>query len=171
MTAVTDVLTHVIAGYIGGTLLAMRYEWMRPAHVTLVMIGALSPDFVKIQLLVPDGFVASVLGASFTWSPLHTAGGAALVLCLGTLALAPDERKRALVLFAIGASSHHVLDVLLLTPTGYSYAVFWPLTEYRLPSGGLYMSTDRWPAVVAGLSAVLVWAIARRYDDETPVSD
>ncbi|WP_207590063.1 metal-dependent hydrolase [Halomontanus rarus] len=167
----TDVLTHVIAGYIVGTLLAMRYEWMKPAHVTLVMIGALSPDFVKIQLLVPDGFVASVLGVPFSWSALHTAGGAVLVLCLGTLALAPDERKRALVLFAIGASSHHVLDVLLLTPTGYSYAVFWPLTEYRLPSGGLYLSTDRWPAVVAGLSAALVWAIARRYDDETPVSD
>lgn len=167
----TDVLTHVIAGYIIGTLLAMRYEWMRPAHVTLVMIGALSPDFVKIQLLVPDGLVASVLGVPFSWSPLHTVGGAVLVLCLGTLALAPDERKRALVLFAIGASSHHVLDVLLLTPTGYSYAVFWPLTEYHLPSGGLYMSTDRWPAVVAGLSAVLVWVIARRHDDETPVSD
>jgi len=44
-----------------------------------------------------------------------------------------------------------------MTSTGYSYAAFWPLTEYRLPAGGLYLSTDRWPALVAGLCAVLVW--------------
>ncbi|MCU4975426.1 metal-dependent hydrolase [Halobacteria archaeon AArc-m2/3/4] len=162
-----DLLTHVIVGYIVGTLLSMRYVWMKPAHVTLVMIGALSPDFAKIQLVVPDGVAASILGVPFSWSPLHTVGGTVLVLCLGTLFFAPEYRMRALVLLAIGAGSHHVLDVLLLTPTGYAYAVFWPLTEYRPPSGGLYVSTDRWPAVVAGISALFVWAIAHYRDEPT----
>lgn len=161
MSDVADVLTHVLAGYVIGTLLSFRYEWMGPEHVTLVMIGALAPDFVKIELLVSDWLVASTLGVPFSWSPLHTLGGSVLVICLGTLVLAPRYRKRALILFAIGVGSHHVLDVLLLTPTGSSYAVFWPLTGYRPPSGGLYLSSDRWPAVLAGLLAAAVWAVDR----------
>lgn len=162
-----DVLTHVLVGYVIGTVLAFRYEWMGSQHVTLVMIGALSPDFVKISLVISDELVASTLGMPFSWSPLHTLGGSVLVVLLGALALAPEYRKQAIVLFAIGAASHHVLDVALLTSTGYSYAVFWPLTEYRPPSGGLYRSSDRWPALVAGLAAVIVWAVSRRFDDNS----
>ncbi|WP_049890338.1 metal-dependent hydrolase [Natronorubrum sulfidifaciens] len=160
-----DVLTHVLVGYIIGTLLSIRYERVQPTHVTLVMIGALSPDFVKIELLVPDGLVMALLGVPFSWSPLHTLGGTVLVICLGSLLLAPEYRAQALALFAIGALSHHTLDVLLMTPTGDAYAVFWPLTEYRLPAGGLYLSSDRWPALVAGLVAVVVWSVARRRRD------
>lgn len=158
-----DVLTHVLVGYIIGMLLSIRYTWMGPAHVTLVMIGALAPDFVKIELIVSDWAVESLLGIPFSWSPLHTLGGSVLVICLGTLLLAPRYRKQALVLFAIGMASHHVLDILLLTPTGYSYAVFWPLTEYRPPSGGLYLSSDRWPALLAGVLAAIVWVINHQF--------
>lgn len=166
MSGVPDVLTHVLVGYVIGTLLSFRYERLRPAHVTLVMVGALSPDFMKIQLVFPDGFVAWVLGVPFTWSSLHTLVGSALVVCLGSLLVAPAHRKQALALFAVGAASHHVLDVLLLTPTGDAYGVFWPLLEYRPPSGDLYLSSDRWPAIVAGLCALLVWLVDRRR--ETP---
>ncbi|MXV60993.1 metal-dependent hydrolase [Natronorubrum sp. JWXQ-INN-674] len=162
-----DLLTHVLVGYIIGTLLSIRYERLRPAHVTLVMIGALSPDFVKIQLLIPDGLASALLGVPFSWSPLHTLGGSVLVIALGSLLLAPEYRAQAIVLFAIGALSHHVLDVLLMTPTGEAYAVFWPLTEYRPPAGGLFLSSDRWPAAVAGLGAALVWAVARYSEGAT----
>jgi len=84
------------------------------------------------------------------------------VTLFGSLLFAPEYRRDVVVLVAIGAASHHVLDLGLMTSTGYSYAAFWPLTEYRLPAGGLYLSTDRWPALVAGLCAVLVWALERR---------
>lgn len=167
-----DVLTHVLVGYIIGTSLAIRYEWMGPRHVTLVMIGALSPDFVKISLVIPSAAVADVLGVPFSWSPLHTVGGSVVVILLGSLLLAPRFRKRAILLLAIGAASHHVLDVALLTSTGYSYAVFWPLTEYRPPSGGLYRSSDRWPALVAGLVATVVWLVRRRLNSSpTPAGE
>lgn len=162
-----DVLTHVIAGYVIGTVLSFRYEWMRPAHVTLVMIGALSPDFVKIELFVPDMAVEAMLGLPFSWAPLHTVGGSIVVVLLGSLLLGPTYRWRALALFAIGAASHHALDVVLVTATGYSYAVFWPLTEYRPPAGDLYLSSDRWPALVSGGLAVVVWFVDRRYFDRT----
>lgn len=158
-----DVLTHVLVGYILGVALSVRYEWLRPPHVTLVMVGALSPDFVKIQLLVPDGLVAALLGTSFSWDPLHTLGGNLLVLLLGTLCISPGQRRRAFSLLVVGALTHHVLDVSLLTVTGHAYAVFWPLTAYQPPSGGLYLSSDVWPALVAGTLAAAAWVLRYRW--------
>ena len=157
-----DVLTHVLVGYIIGQLLAFRYDWMEPHHITLVMIGALSPDFVKINLVVPDELVQAVLGIPFSWSPLHTLGGSVLVILLGSLLLAPEYRRHAILLFLIGALSHHALDLALLNASGYSYAVFWPITEYRPPSGDLYRSSDPWPALVAAVGAALVWSSNHR---------
>lgn len=167
-----DVLTHVLVGYVVGVCLALRYDWVKTHHVTLVMIGALSPDFVKLNLLVADEVVATLLGLPFSWSPLHTLGGTVLVILLGSLLLAPEHRNRAIVLLAIGAASHHALDVALLTVTGHSYAVFWPLTAYRPPSGGLYLSSDRLPALVAGLAATAAWLVRRRLDSPpTPAGE
>ncbi|WP_247730636.1 metal-dependent hydrolase [Halovivax limisalsi] len=157
-----DVLAHVLIGYTIGTVLSIHYNWVGPESVTLVMIGALSPDFVKIRLLVPSDTVASLLGIPFAWTPLHTLGGSAIVILLGSLVLAREYRRQVIALLTIGALSHHALDLLLLTPTGYSYAVFWPLTEYRIPSGGLYRSSDRWPTVVAGLLATVAWYVRYR---------
>ena len=55
------------------------------------------------------------------------------------------------------------LDLALLTAFGYSYAVFWPVTEYRPPSGDLYRSSDRWPALVTAAGAALVWVVDCRH--------
>ncbi len=165
-----DVLTHVLIGYVIGMGLSFRYEWVRPAHVTLVMIGALSPDFAKADLFVSDWVVQSLLGIPFSWSPLHTLGGTILVVLLGSLLVAPEYRWHALALVAIGAASHHALDLALMTPTGRTYAVFWPFTERRLPAGGLFLSSDRWPALVAGGLAALVWGIDRYRRDGTDSS-
>lgn len=162
MIAVPDVLTHVLVGYIVGTLLSIRYERLRRAHVTLVMVGALSPDFAKIDLAFPDEFVGYLLGVPFAWSPLHTLGGTIVVTGLLSLLFAPEYRRDVIALVAVGAATHHVLDLGLMTPTGYSYAAFWPFAEFRPPAGGLYLSTDRWPALVAGLGALLVSALERR---------
>ncbi|SEW31558.1 metal-dependent hydrolase [Natrinema salifodinae] len=156
-----DLLTHVLVGYSIGTLLSFRYEHLQPSHVTLVLIGALSPDFTKIQLVIPDGVVELLVGLPFSWAPLHTLGGSLLVVLLGSLLVAPEYRRQAIALIAIGAVSHHVLDVALLTATGEAYAVFFPGSTYRPPSPGLYLSSDRWPAVVAGTVAAGLWAVQR----------
>ena len=42
-----------------------------PAHVTLVMIGALALDVVNIEILIPNLAVASLLGNSVSWAPLQ----------------------------------------------------------------------------------------------------
>ncbi|MCU4754281.1 metal-dependent hydrolase [Halobacteria archaeon AArc-curdl1] len=164
-----DVLTHVLVGYIVGVSLSFRYDWIKTEQVTLVMLGALAPDFMKIGLFVPDGYVAHLLGVPFSWSPLHTLVGTVIVISLISLLLAPEYRKGAIILLAIGVATHLVLDIALLTPTGEAYAVFWPLSSYRPPSGGLYLSTDRWPALVAATIAVALWA-GRRYRSESAAS-
>lgn len=166
VSVVADVLTHVIVGYVIGMVLSFRYERMRPAHVTLVMLGALSPDFAKADLFVSDWVVQSLLGVPFSWSPLHTLGGTVVVVLLVSLLVAPEYRWHALALVAIGAASHHVLDLTLMSPTGRAYAVFWPFTDYRPPAGGFYLSSDRWPALLAGTIAALVWGIDRYRRDE-----
>ena len=152
-----DVLTHVLVGFIVGTLLSIRYDWLGPEYVTLVMIGALSPDIAKIDLVISSETVSALLGVPFGWSALHTLGGTVIVVLLGSLLVAPEYRTRAIALFFVGAVSHHVLDLLLISTTGYSYAVFWPMTEVRFPRGDLYLSSDRGPVVVVGALAVGVW--------------
>ncbi|MFC7213850.1 metal-dependent hydrolase [Saliphagus sp. GCM10025334] len=166
-----DLLTHLLVGYSIGTLLSFRYEPLRPAHVSLVMVGAASPDLNRIELVVSDGFVAGVLGLPFSWEPLHTLVGSVLVTGLLVGLVTPEQRKRVLALVAVGVVSHHVLDLLLITPTGQSYAVFWPILEYRVPSGDLYRSTDRWPMLASGSCAALLWAIRRRRDTAASESE
>jgi hypothetical protein len=61
------------------------------------------------------------------------------------------------VLLALGTASHLCLDELLLKASGHYFAVLWPLTAYQPPTPGLYSSSDRWPAVVAGTATAAVW--------------
>ncbi len=156
-----DLLTHVLVGYSIGTLLSLRDERIRSAQVTLVMAGALSPDLAKVRLFLPADIVQAVVGGPFSWAPLHTLGGTLLVVPLGALLVAPEYRRQAVALIALGAASHHALDVALLTATGESYAVFFPISQYRLPSLDLYLSTDRWPATVSGALAAVLWGVRR----------
>lgn len=157
-----DILTHVLVGYILGMMLSFRYEWLRAPYVTLVMFGAISPDLVKIGLVVPEEVVASTTGVPFAWLPLHTLGGNLVVIVAMALLVEPEYRKPAILLVPLGAASHHALDLLLLNAPGYAYPVLWPLTEYRPPAGMLYRSSDRWPALVTSIGAVVVWLLHRR---------
>ncbi|OIB58192.1 metal-dependent hydrolase [Natrialba sp. SSL1] len=158
-----DVFTHALTGFIIGVGLCWWFEWMRPAHVSLVVLGAISPDFVKIKLLIPDAVVTTTLGVPFSWQPLHVLGGSVLMALLCALVLAPQYRVQAISLFLVGAASHHALDMMLVNATGYSYDILWPLWGYHLPSPNLYRSSDRWPALIATLLAVCVWYLRYRW--------
>jgi hypothetical protein len=155
-------LTHVLVGYVLGTLLAMRADRFGPAHVTLVMLGALTPDLTKISLVIPSSVVEDTLGLPFDWFAFHVLGGNLVVVLLGTLLVASEYRKHVFLLLALGAASHHTLDLLLVNVTGYAYPVLWPLTEYHPPAGMLYLSSDRWTGLVAGTIAAGVWMIQNR---------
>lgn len=157
-----DLLAHALVGYALGLLLSWRYEWMSPAHVTVVMAGAFVPDLSKADLIVPSGSVEAALGIPFDWFALHTAGGALVAIAVGTAVVARAERGRVFGLLSVGAVSHLLADGLLRQPSGRSYAMFWPVSQYHPPTPGLYLSTQAEPTVAAAAFAGVVW-LATRY--------
>lgn len=156
-----DLLAHVFIAYALCRVLSWQINWLTTEYVTLGMVGAFIPDIVKIKLVLPSPVVERLLDIPFHWGSLATGGGTAVSVLIGVVLLASEERRRGGALLALGAVSHLLADSLLLTPTGRSVQLFWPLMQYRLPSPGLYLSTQPEPMLLAGLVAALVWGLDR----------
>lgn len=156
-----DLLAHALLAYAVCRGLAWRYTWLTSAHVTAGMAGAFIPDLAKVALVLPGTTIEGWLGLPFSWYGLHTLGGALVGVAVGAAVVADRDRRRVAALLAVGAASHLLADALLLTPTGRSYAVLWPLTRWHPPTPGLYLSTDPGPTLVAGAVALVMWAIHR----------
>jgi hypothetical protein len=165
-----DLLAHVFIAYSICRLLSWRYEWLTSQYVTVGMVGAFIPDVVKIKLLLPSYRVQQLLGVPFDWGSLHTGGGTLLSVLVGVVLLSSDERRRAGSVLAVGAVSHLLADSLLLTPTRHTQQLVWPLHQYRVPSPGLYLSTEPGPTIVTGVAAGLIWA-THRYVVTTATSE
>lgn len=152
-----DLLSHALIGWSLGTLLSWRYDWHRYQYTTAVIVGTLIPDIAKIALLLPSLTVETTIGIPFDWFAIHTLGGVTLLVAVGGALVTSSVRTRTTALLAVGASSHLVADALLRKPDGHSYSVLWPLTPYRPPSPGLYLSTDLWPPIAMGLLAIVIF--------------
>lgn len=157
-----DLLTHVLAAYVLATVLSWRWRWITPPYVTVAMAGAIVPDLNRIELFVPAAALEATFGVPVNWNALHTLGGSLLVVSIGALLVPATHRSRVFVLAFLGVLSHLTLDLLLIRSTAQSYAVLWPLTEYRPPTIGLYLSTDQWPAAIALVVAGIVALETRR---------
>ncbi len=154
-----DLLTHVMVGYTIGTILSWKYEWIKSPHVTMMMAGAALPDIVRIGLLIDSAAVQTHLGIPFSWTPLHTGGGVMVTVLIFAALFEKKTTWHLFLVILIGAASHLFLDALLLTASGTSYAIFWPLTRYRLSTPGLYLSTDVLPAMISTAAAFLIWRV------------
>lgn len=158
-----DLLTHVLIAYALGTALSLQYDWLTPEYVTVVMLGSVVPDLTKIYLVVPSYRIEAWLGIPFDWFAIHTVGGVLVATAVGALCTTRDHRRRVFGLLLVGALLHLVLDALLIKVSGHMEPMLWPLTSYRPPTPGLYLSSDRWTIAVAGAFAVLArYARARR---------
>lgn len=161
-----DLLAHVFVAYAAAMLLSWRWGWDE-RYVTLGMVGALIPELVKIKLLIPPRLVEMALGVSFSWGSLATGGGILLSVAVGIALLHSEERARGTVMLGVGAVTHLAADSLNYTPTGYTQQLFWPLTQYRIPSPGLYTSTQPEPTVVSAVFAGVVWMLYRYRHGDT----
>ena len=157
-----ELLTHVFVAYAIATALSLRYSWITPPYVTMAMVGAMVPDLNRIGLLVPESAVQALFGIPFSWGATHTGGGSLVIVAIGALLVPARIRWRVFGMLLLGMASHHALDLLLWFPSGYAYPALWPLTAQALPAGNIFLSTDRWPAVLAGAVAALVWYLVRR---------
>ncbi|WP_251328600.1 metal-dependent hydrolase [Haloplanus pelagicus] len=153
-----DLLAHALFAYAAATFAARRFGWMTPPFTTLTMVGAMLPDLSKVYLVLDDDVLEAIVGGPIEWLALHTGGGIVLSVAIGVVAVAGRYRRRAAVVLGGGALSHVVLDLFLHTASGLApYAIFWPLTPYRPPTPGVYLSTQLWPTALAGALAAVTW--------------
>jgi hypothetical protein len=124
-----DLLAHALIAYTLATLLSWQYEWLSPSYVTVAMAGAFVPDLAKISLLVPSTRVESVLHLPFDWFALHTLGGSLVSIAIGVVLVTRADRRRVAGLPGLGAASHLLANALLLSPSGRSYPLLWPLSS------------------------------------------
>ncbi|WP_122089283.1 metal-dependent hydrolase [Halalkalicoccus subterraneus] len=155
-------LSHVLIAYALATLLSWRWSWITPQYKTLAMIGSFVPDLNRFELLISEHTVEALLGIPFSWSPLHFLSGSLLAVAIGSLLVAPRYRTRVFSVLALGVATHHAIDLFLVSLSGHSYSILWPLTQYAPPTPSLYLSTDRWPALVAGAVAGIVRLLDER---------
>ncbi|WP_226377486.1 metal-dependent hydrolase [Haloterrigena turkmenica] len=157
-----DGLTHVLIAYALATLLSVRYPWITARLATVAMVGGMLPDLNRLKWVVPPETVEAAIGASFSWRPMHSVGGVAVVICIASLTVRAEYRRAVALLLALGALSHLVLDLLLVPPAG-TYQYLWPLTSAEVVFPGFYSSRDRWVAPVAILLALAARSVVRRH--------
>lgn len=157
-----DLLAHALIGYAVCLIASWRYNWLSQEYVTVGMAGVFIPDLAKADLLLGDGMIEQFLGIPFDWFALHTMGGVLVSILIGTVLVVAQERVRVAAVLALGAGTHLVADALLRTPTGRSYSIMWPLTRYKPPTPGWYLSTEPTPMVIALLVAIAVTLLSKR---------
>jgi membrane-bound metal-dependent hydrolase YbcI (DUF457 family) len=157
----TDLLTHVLAGYVLATVASWRLGWLRRRHVPLAMVGAAIPDAAKVYLLL-GGVRTTVAGIEVAWLALQTLGAGLAFALVGGLLVPPSERRASLVALAGGVVLHVGLDYLVIRAGGLAPPYLYPFTWAQLPAGNRYLSADIWPSLVAVAVAVGVAVVQRR---------
>jgi membrane-bound metal-dependent hydrolase YbcI (DUF457 family) len=163
VTPVSDLLTHVLAGYVLATLASWRIDWLRPRHVPLAMLGSALPDAAKVHL-VAGGVRTTVAGVEVSWLALQTVGGALSLAAIGVLLVPRRERRPVSAVLVGGVLVHVALDYFVIRAGGRAPPSLYPLSWVQLPAGNLYLSSDVWPALVALAVATTVWVLDRRRD-------
>lgn len=158
-----ELLTHALVAYALFTAFGWALEWLQPRWVVLGMVGSLFPDLNRIDMLVDDYAIEQLLGLPFDWGAIHTLGGVLLLSAVGALLFgAATARRRAFALLVAGGCSHLALDAVKRWAGGVNGAYLYPVTWWRNPTPGWYVSTDRWVLGVALACALVVFVVDRR---------
>ncbi|MFC6722096.1 metal-dependent hydrolase [Halobacteriaceae archaeon SHR40] len=157
-----DVLSHVLLAFAVFTVIGWAISWLDREWAVVGMVGAIFPDLTRLGLVVDDYVIAQTLGIPFDWEALATVGGVLLLSAIGAV-LFPSRRTqlRAFGLLLAGSSSHLVIDGVKAYADGANGALLYPLSWWRNPTPGWYVSSDRWVLVGAVVSALVVLAVDR----------
>lgn len=157
----TELFSHVLLAYTVFTVASWRVAWLTQRWVAVGMIGSLLPDLNRIGLFVTDAVIEATLGVPFGIGAIHTLGGVVLFAAVGSLVIA-DHVKPTFGLLLAGGLSHLLVDSLKVWVDGAASAWLYPLSWYRPPTPGLYVSSDPRVVVVAGSIALTVALVDRR---------
>ena len=155
-----ELFSHVLIAYVIFTIISWRVEWLTKRWIAVGMIGALLPDLSRLGMVVTDATIEATLGVPFNISGIHTLGGLVLFAAIGSLVVA-DHRRRAFGLLVAGGLSHLLADGVKIWGDGAASAWLYPLTWYRHPTPGLYVSSDPRVLMVVGSVAVVVAVVDR----------
>ncbi|PSP34449.1 hypothetical protein BRC64_00750 [Halobacteriales archaeon QH_10_67_22] len=160
----TDLLTHVLVAYVLLTVAGWRVEAVDARWRAVGMGGAAIPDLGKVSLLVDGRTVEGLLGVPFSYGPLSTLTGVVLVSGVIAVAFGRRYRRRAFTFLLVGGVASLLGDALRLTVNGRAGPLLYPLSWWRPPAPGLYVSSD--PRVLAFVlvAAVATYAVDRRLD-------
>lgn len=158
-----DSLSHVLVAFAVFTAAGWEVGWLDRRWVAVGMVGAILPDLNRIDLVVDGSAVSQALGVPFDWDAVHTLGGVVVLAAIGGL-LFPDarRRRRAFALLCAGGCSHLLFDAVKAWADGSNGAYLYPLSWWRNPTPGWYVSSNLWVVVVAFVLAGVVW-VADRY--------
>lgn len=157
-----DLLTHVLAVYVLLTVVSWRVDAVTDRWVAVGMGGGAIPDLVKVDIVVDDAVISSVLGIPFTWAPISTLGGVLLVAGAITLAFGREYWRRVYGFLVIGGVTSLVLDGMRVYADGQSSPWLYPFTWWYPPTPSLYVTSDPRVLVVALVVAAVVFALDRK---------
>lgn len=122
---------------------------------TLLLLGAVLPDFSKISLVFGFFFDGeTMLRIMSVFCVMHTFFGVVLLsVLLSPLFVFP--KRFSIVLLLIGGFSHLLLDSLL-NPFGGDYWFLWPFTKPYLRTG-FFWADSPLPALMLGFFVLFVY--------------
>ena len=157
-----DLFTHVLAAFVVFTLVGWAVEWLDRKWVAVAMVGTIFPDLSRISLVVDADAVEALLGVPFSWDMTSTLGGLLVISAIGAVLFGTARNRRvAFPLLLGGGLTHLFLDGLVAWADGHGEAALYPLTYWRLPTPGLYVSSDPRVLVTAVVCALVVFAADR----------
>ncbi|EMA19393.1 metal-dependent hydrolase [Haloarcula amylolytica] len=157
-----DLLTHLLVPYILLTVASWRVDWLDQRWVIVGMGGAAIPDLIKLEIVLEEKTVESILGHPFSYDPLSTLGGVLLLAGVITVAFERRHWRRVFGLVTFGGLTSLLLDGIRVYADGRASVWLYPFTNWRPPTPSLYVSSDPTVLVVALLAAGTVAVVDRR---------
>lgn len=155
-------LTHIFIAYGLFTALGWYVDWLDERWIAVGVVGSVLPDLDRLELVVSDELITSVTGVPFDWSGLNTIGGMVLLSAIGAMLFKTSrQRWRGFWLLLGGTISHLLVDL----PQQYADGLMltnlylFPLSSWRPPTPGWYVSADRWVVLVAFVVALAVFGV------------
>lgn len=113
-----DWIVHICVAYLVCRILYFKFPIFNSANTVLAMVGSILPDLVKLQIIL------SYFGIHLTdYLPaFHTP--VITFIIAGIISLFFENQKVAFLFLVIGATTHFVLDLLLVDLEGGIYLFF-----------------------------------------------
>lgn len=156
-----DLLSHVLFGYAAIRVASVWFPTRR-TWTSAFLVGSVLPDVSKIGLFFDDDPIEVLVGGPVNFLGWHTISGITLWALLIALIVDEQHRRTSVTLVVLGALGHLFLDMMVRTASGLAtYAVFWPLSDYRPKTPGLYLSGDPEVLLVAAATTALALLVSK----------